>query len=1198
MINFRLIPAIISFTLIPVITNAQLYFVENKGQWEKEVQLKFEAGNGAFFLGKEGYTILMKHPEDYVQAVEYYGGHVHSEDEKEIKVSTEPLQMRAHAFRVKFVNGNFNSPVIKEKPLPGYENYFIGNDPAKWASECRLYQAVTYKNVYPNVDVRYYVMNDQLKYDIIAYPGADISKIKMQYEGADALKIKNGELIVATSVGEARELKPFTYQFLQGKREIVNCRYKVDKSIVSFDVKYYDRTTTLIIDPTLVFSSYSRSTADNWGFTATPGPDGSMYAGGVAQPTGFPVTPGAIQGVGGGPGGGTIPPDVVVIKLSANGTTRLFATYIGGKQMEQPHSLITDAAGNLVIAGRTNSGTEFPGTLVGPGGSYDIFVTKINATGTAIIGSTKIGGTENDGVNIKPTRDGASSLQRNYGDDGRSEVILDRNENILVASCTKSPDFFTQGAFQTQLGGGQDGVILKLNPNASAVIWSTYFGGSNQDAAFVIAENKLINGSFCVGGATASSNLPGVPAGIQGIFEGGEADGFVATIRDGGASVTLINRAYIGTSAIDIVYGVQFDQNGFPYIMGTTTGNMAVINAAYAVPNSRQFIAKLQPDLSRYVYRTTFGSPGAGAPNISPVAFLVDNCENVYVSGWGGVLNGSSGYPSAGTAGMPITSNAFQRNTDNSDFYFIVIQKNASSLLYGSFFGQLGGLGEHVDGGTSRFDAKGTIYQALCACKGQPNSGPPIIQPFPVTAGSYGNINPSNFGARCNLAMVKIRFELSGVDVSLSAVGARQLNFCLPATVIFKDTIRLAKKYIWIWGDGSKNDTTTANPFPHTYNRSGFFNVKLIGIDSNSCNVKDSATMRIRVTTDSVNVNFNFARRSCNSLTFDFTNTSDKLTSIPNLGPKSFMWVWGDGTKNDTIPGFAPNPIAHTFPAAGRYNVRLVLIDTNFCNTGDSAAIVNFDVIDNVRAGFSVQNFCAPDTLRIVDTSFGALTYSWVTSDGQTSTDPVPRFVYNVPGTYTITQTVFNPNTCNLQATTQRTFQVFAPPVAGFTYSPNPSQENTPTRFTSTSSSDVIRWLWSFGDGKSSTVPNPVHQYVRPGINNVCLSVFNALGCFDSTCIPVESIINILNDLPSAFTPNGDGINDVFKVRGFGIVRMTLRVYNRQGLLVFESKDINIGWDGTYKGVPQPMDAYAWTLDLEYFNEQKVRKSGDVTLIR
>jgi len=1190
---------------LPLITKSQLYFVENKGQWDKQVQFKTEAGNSAFFLSKDGYTILMHHPEDYQRLTEYNHGHRIDSSSKKTFTSAVPEKMRAHAFRVKFLGGNFNSTPVMEKPLPGIENYFIGNDESKWASGCKLFQAITYKNVYPGVDVRYYVQGDQLKYDIVVYPGADVSKIQMHYEGADKLSIRNNELIVGTSVGEARELKPYTFQFVEGKRETIQCRYKLAGNTVSFDIKNYDKTTTLIIDPALVFSSFSRSTTDNWGFTATPGPDGSFFGGGIAQPTGFPTTTGVIQPTGGGPSSASVPPDIGIIRLSPDGRTRIFATYLGGNGIEQPHSIIADAAGNLVIAGRTNSGSSFPGSLSGVGGNYDIFVTKINSTGTAIIGSIRIGGAGDDGVNINSSRGaGVQTLLRNYGDDGKSEVILDANNNILLASCTQSTNFFTQGAFQTGSGGRQDGAVIKINPNANAVIWSSYLGGIGDDAAFVLSIDPLNPQMVFVAGGTTSNNFPGTAAGvIQPAYNGGETDGYVTNLVDNGTTVSLLRTTYLGTAQTDLVYGIQFDSKGFPYVMGTSTGSWPIQNAVYSVPNSRQFIAKLQPNLSAFVYSTTFGTSGAGAPNISPVAFLVDNCENVYVSGWGGAANnfggGSTAYPTAGTTGLPVTSDAFQRTTDGSDFYFFVLQKNAASQLYGSFFGQIGGPGgtEHVDGGTSRFDQSGVIYQAICAnCK---NVGAvvPAQAPYPITAGVFGNVNPAVGGGGCNLGMVKIRFDLAGVDVALRAVGAKQLNFCLPATVQFTDTIRMAKTYIWIWGDGTRNDTTATNPFTHTYNTTGFFDVKIIGIDSNSCNVKDSATMRIRVTTDSVAVGFDFSRLACNSLTYNFTNTSNLLTSSKPFGPKSFMWIWGDGTKNDTILGFAP-PVSHTFPGIGSYSVRLVLIDSGYCNLGDDSSIVNFQVIDNIRAGFSVNNVCVPDTVRVIDTSVGSLSYLWLSSDGQSSNATTPNFTYGTPGAYTIKQYIFNPNSCNLIDSATRTFQAVAPPTAGFFYNPNPSQENTPTRFTSTASADVVRWIWDFGDGDTSALRDPIHQYVRPAINTVCQTVINNVGCQDSICIPVESIINIVNDLPSAFTPNGDGVNDRFLVRGFGIAKMTLRVYNRQGLMVFESRSQNIGWDGTYKGTPQPIDAYAWTLEVEYFTGEKFKKKGDVTLIR
>jgi gliding motility-associated-like protein len=713
-----------------------------------------------------------------------------------------------------------------------------------------------------------------------------------------------------------------------------------------------------------------------------------------------------------------------------------------------------------------------------------------------------------------------------------------------------------------------------------------------------------LNGDIYVAGGTGSANFPQTnPASLQSVYNGGIADGYITRLRDNGATVTINRSSFLGTDLTDIVYGVQFDRAGFPYVMGTSTGAWPVTNAAYVNASARQFIAKLQPDLSAFVYSTTFGTPGALSPNISPVAFLVDNCENVYVSGWGGAANSFSSppYPTSGTSGMPITPDAFQTQTDGSDFYFFVLKRNASDILYGSYFGQRGGNGgvDHVDGGTSRFDAKGVIYQAVCAnCKFVP-SGQPLQASYPITAGVFGNVNPASDGGGCNLGMAKILFDFTGVDVDLKPIGARQLNFCLPATVEFIDTVNTAKEFIWVWGDGSKNDTTTGNIRRHTYTTAGFFNVTLIGIDPNTCNLRDTASIRIRVTTDSVALRFDAVRRPpCTSLTFDFFNRTDKLNAVPNFGPRSFVWKWGDGSKNDTVPGFAPNPVAHTFPGPGSYNVRLILIDTAFCNAGDSISLLNFQVASTIRAGFTVSNGCVPLRPVIRDTSLGAATYLWVTSDGQRSTAAQPDFIFNTPGIYTITQTIFNPNSCNLTDQTERTVVVFAPPTAGFTYNPFPSKENEPTRFTSTASPDVVDWDWDFGDGSRSDQKDPTHQFNATGLYNVCQIVTNTNGCKDTLCQSVEAIIATLQDLPTAFTPNGDGINDIFLVRGFGITKMTLRIFNRQGLLVFESKSQNIGWDGTYNGTPQPMDAYAWTLDVEYFTGEKFRKKGDVTLIR
>jgi hypothetical protein len=204
--------------------------------------------------------------------------------------------------------------------------------------------------------------------------------------------------------------------------------------------------------------------------------------------------------------------DIGIIKLSSNGSNRVYATYVGGAGNEQPHSLVVDPQGELVIAGRTTSDTTYPGGKVpiGSGGGWDIIVTKLNAAGSGLIGSVRIGGTGSDGVNINATRSGSSSLQQNYGDDGRSEVILDNAGNIYVASSTQSPSNnaaskfpTTAGAFQPNFGGGtQDAVVLKFNSTLSTVLFSSYLGGNGADAAYVLALGPT--GDIYVGGGTQS----------------------------------------------------------------------------------------------------------------------------------------------------------------------------------------------------------------------------------------------------------------------------------------------------------------------------------------------------------------------------------------------------------------------------------------------------------------------------------------------------------------------------------------------------------------------------------------------------------------------------------------------------------------------------------------------------------------------
>ncbi|MEO6538088.1 MAG: PKD domain-containing protein [Ferruginibacter sp.] len=1221
-----LIVLTVAFFITPC-AYAQMQFVENKGQWNPKVQYRGDFSTGSFFLENKGFTVLLNNPDDLITLGDFIHGHAQESHQPNEHAAGAPghnkpnrpnfpFTLHASAYKVDFLGASKNVQQAPDKTFDTYNNYFIGNDKNKWASNCKIYQAVTYTNLYPNIDVRYYSdAAGRLKYDFIVKPGGNVSAIAMRYDGVSSLSIKDKELIISTPAARVKELYPYSFQTsLKGGRQEVECRYVLRDNVVSFQVKDYDSKQNLVIDPSIIFSSFTGSTADNWGYTATPGPDGSFFAGGIVFASGYPVSPGAYDqtfnggvSIGGSPGY-----DIGIFKFSANGSQKLYATYLGGTGNEQPHSMITDAQGNLVIAGRTNS-LDYPlklpaRDLIGPTGKEDIILTKFNAAGTALIGSVKIGGSGDDGVNIR-TKDvvgnGAESLRRNYGDDARSEVILDGSNNIFLVSCSRkgsSPDFPVRNSpIQPVYGGGeQDGVVMKFNADLSSLLFSTYFGGKADDACFVASLNP-VTGNLYIGGGTASDDLPGNKSGvIKQTFEGGEADGFVSELSPDGSSI--LKTTYLSANrinnvpSIELVYGLKFDKFGFPYVMGTTTGSWPVTaNARQVNPGSKQFISKLQPDLSAYIYSTVFGKQSA-QPNISPIAFLVDRCENVYVSGWGGGLNTAEGYSTGNTFGLPeVNPLSGIPAEDGADFYFYVLAKDAASQLFGSHFGQNGGLGDHVDGGTSRFDANGVIYQAICAnCAGNNQNPPSRNIAYPTTPGVVARFNGST---GCNELALKIDMNFAGVgskvQASINAV-VNDTTGCIPLKVVFTDILQRGKKYYWDFGDGNK-DTTTSNLDSNTYLLTGNYRVMLITEDSLTCNIRDTSYVNIKASDNIAVLGFTALKGSpCTSLSYIFKNTS--IGTKSGFGPNSFVWDFGDGSAPDTA-GLTPDRI-HIYQNPGNYTVRLYLIDTAFCNSPDSLSKI-IRLNPSVKAMFNTPDIgCAPYFAVFENTSLGGTDFKWEFGDGTFSIEENPTHLYSLPNTYLVRLIATDTSTCNkIDTSALFSITVLPKPTALFSWAPNPPEPNVPVRFTNLSSG-ATRYLWDFGDGESSTVTNPVHEYNETKTYTAILYAFNAGNCADTFSLPVDVLINPLLDVPNAFTPAQGGVNSTIFVRGFGVSRMSWKIYNRWGQLVFESSNKSSGWNGTFKGKLQPTDVYTYTLDAELSDGKKIRKTGDITLLR
>ncbi|MCC2548961.1 hypothetical protein LJY25_21125, partial [Hymenobacter sp. BT175] len=546
----------------------------------------------------------------------------------------------------------------------------------------------------------------------------------------------------------------------RGQRRPVSCAFELSGNRVSFRLGSYDPALPLVIDPTVLFNSYSGANTVNWGMAGTYDSQGNLYStGGVFDMT-FPRTTGAYTQPFGGNG------DVGVHKYNPSGrgaAALLYGTYIGGLNPELPHSVWVNPQDELLILCSTGS-SDFPttagaydrtfngGSFINPNGVFtysngsDLGIIKFSSTG-ALQASTFLGGSGNDGI-MGPFNQGSFPLLRNYGDQFRGDLTTDPAGNVYIASLTASTNFPTPGgAATTYRGGVTDGVVCKLSANLGSLIWGTYLGGSGSDAAFSLQLGST--GSVYVAGGTTSPNFPVTPGTLQPNLAG-DVDGYVARLSSSG---NLVERAtYLGTGLYDQAYFISLDAADNPYLLGQTRGAWPVTTGTYRNVGGKQFIHKLNADLTSTGFSTVFGSGGA-SPDISPVAFQVDDCGRILVSGWGG--DASFGGTLPNLSGMPISPNATKPTTDGLDFYFLQLGANAATLDYGSYFGSTT-TGEHLDGGMSRFDKKGTLYQTQCGGCGGTN--------FPIqpTAGYYQLSNITGFF--CNQTTLKIDFGTGSVS--------------------------------------------------------------------------------------------------------------------------------------------------------------------------------------------------------------------------------------------------------------------------------------------------------------------------------------------------------------------------------------------------------------------------------------------------
>jgi len=674
----------------------QLHFEANRGQTHKDVRFLSRGPGYSLYLTSGEAVLMLARPNP---------------DEKKRNARSPhergaQTPVKSVALRMSLVGAAPEPLVSGLEEQPGTANYFIGKDPAKWRTNVPTYARVHYRDVYPGVDLVYYGNQRQLEYDFVVAPGADPRRIVLGFKGAKLEIDAQGELVLRTPGGDIRQHKPIIYQNIDGsRREIAGGYVRKGANRVGFQVAAYDRSQPLVIDPVLSYSTYLGGSGLDGGNGIAVDAEGNAYVVGYTSSSNFPTTAGASQtSFGGGTGF-----DTFVTKLNPTGSALVYSTYLGGSGTDFGRRIAVDAGGNAYVVGQTTS-NNFPTTAgafkTSFGGGYsDAFLTKLNPSGSALVYSTYLGGSgEDDGSGISVDADGnaymagftqsadfpatAGAFQTTFGGGygdayvtkldptgsalvystylggsdsdaaGNPALAVDASGNAYVTSETVSTDFpTTAGAFQATLGGFQNVFVTKLDPTGSALVYSTYLGGSITDSSQAIAVDA--DGNAYVTGSTTSTDFPTTAGAFQTSFRGGRNDAFVTKLNPAGSA--LVYSTYLGGSDREGGSSIAVDAAGNAFVTGSTTSSdfpttVTSFQTTFGGGTREAFsgrtggdaiVTKLSADGSALVYSTYLGASendiGFG------IALDAQANPNAYVTG-----------STASFWNFPITTGAFQ----------------------------------------------------------------------------------------------------------------------------------------------------------------------------------------------------------------------------------------------------------------------------------------------------------------------------------------------------------------------------------------------------------------------------------------------------------------------------------------------------------------------------------------------------------
>ncbi len=639
--------------------------------------------------------------------------------------------------RMRLLEANGNARLVGREKQSGIVNYFIGSDPARWKSRIPTYAKVEYQQVYPGIDLVYYGSQQQLEYDFIVSPGADPTRIALTFQGADQMEIDaTGALLFKTAAGEIRQHRPRMYQVVNGSERTVEGGYvlrpvpagAVSMPSVAFRIDSYDSSLPLIIDPILSYSTYLGGSGSDQGFSIAVDQTGAAYVAGATSSSNFPSGSPKQAATGGGE-------DAFVTKLSVDGPAIVYSTYLGGSGDDNAFGITVDSSGNAYVTGVTASSnfpTANPLQSSHGGGTTDAFIAKLNGAGAVLTYATYLGGN---------------------GADVGDSLALDSTGNLYVTGYTSSTNFRTVSAIQSAPGGNGDAFVSKVNAAGSALVYSTYLGGTGYDEGFGIAVDASNNAY--VTGATRSFNFPTTSPlqafmGNSKCADDGSVDScdtFVSKVNAAGSA--LVYSTYLGGNGPDIGFGIAVDAAGNAYVSGrTASSNFPTVNPLQSALGGVDdaFVSKLNAAGSALIYSTYLG----GNNYEDGFDITVDASGNAYVVG------------STSSTNFPTVSPLQTTLGGDTDAYVVKINPTGSSLIFASYLGGATGTGQLVldEGLGVAIDTAGTIYVT-----GASNSSD-----FPTTPGVVQSKLGGSLGSD-DAFVAKISFSSQGVSLTVTRAG-------------------------------------------------------------------------------------------------------------------------------------------------------------------------------------------------------------------------------------------------------------------------------------------------------------------------------------------------------------------------------------------------------------------------------------------